>query len=121
MAKDAGCKGGYTDDDALTVCVEGTGRSHGTHGLVHDKMDKVVGGLVQTKQLETDGKMSLKQAIDAAAQSHTEAFPRSGCSPDCIKAQLNDYYREACPNGRFAAKDKNGRLHGVDDMEHANY
>jgi len=81
-------------------------------------MDEIVGGLVQTKQLEADGKMSLKQAIDAAAQSHTEAFPRSGCSPDCIKAQLNDYYGEACPNGRFSAKDKNGWLHKPGDSKY---
>jgi len=102
---------GYDTGDAFTVCVEGKNQYHGTHGLVHVKMDTIVSGLVQTKQLEPDGKMNLTTAIDAATQSHAEAFPLSECSPDCIKAQLGDYYGNTCDNGQFATLNKRGKPH----------
>ena len=119
MAKKGNCPG-YSRESAPTVCVEGTSQNHGTHGLVHGKMDETVALLVKNNQIGPDGNMSLDQAVDAAAKSHAEAFPLSGCSEKCIKAQLDSYYRNTCPNGRFAAVDKQGNPHKPDTGDGGN-
>lgn len=99
--------------DAPTVCVEGTTQHAGSHGRVHDKMDKEVALLARKGKLQ-DGTMSLDQAIDAATQSHKEAFPASRCSHKCIRNQLESFYREKCPNARPKAVDKHGNVPGSD-------
>ncbi len=55
-------------------------------------------------------KISLGDALDAAADSHMKAFPLSLCSKKCIRSQLDDYYKNACSqsNTQLSAKDKNG-------------
>jgi len=109
--KDTNPTGLYRTETALTVCVEGENQYHGTHGLVHAKLGDAISRLEMKKTRESpDGMMSLDEAIDVAAESHSEAFPRSKCSEECIKAQLRDYYGTTCPNARFAAVDKYGRL-----------
>jgi|GEM_PF-1923164 len=83
-------------------------------------MDEIVGSLVTHgyrasdgthKRIGADGKMTSDEAITAAAKSHTAAFPLSGCSEKCIEVQLRDFYEEACPNGKFATVNKNGKPH----------
>jgi len=114
----------YSPNKAPTVCVEGFSQNHGTHKLVHDKMDEIVGSLVTHgyrapdgthKRIGADGKMDLELAIEAAATSHAKAFPKSGCSRDCIKAQLNEYYGKTCSSGKFATVKKGGQRHKPHD------
>jgi len=103
----------YSKGDAPTVCVEGSTQHHGTHKLVHDRMDDAVADLV--KQGKAPGGMiSLDDAIDSAVKSHAEAFPLSGCSKKCIKAQLEGYYKneKVCKKeAKIKSISKNGHPH----------
>jgi hypothetical protein len=63
-------------------------------------MDAQIQQLANTAGALTNGTMSMDQAINAAATSHDESFPLSGCSKDCIKNQLENYYNQACPGTR---------------------
>jgi len=117
----------YEHAKAPTVCVEGHTHSVGTHGLVHSKMDEAVNKMVgdeavayrwlENGQLSADRKtMGLDMTIEAAAQSHSAAFPFSGCSKNCIKAQLENHYKKSCKNKdgqapRFGAVNKLGHEH----------
>jgi len=85
-------------------------------------MDEIVGSMVTHgyrapdgthKRIGADGKMDLELTVEAAATSHAEAFPYSGCSEGCIRAQLRDYYQKTCPKGRFAVVNKCGKEHGL--------
>lgn len=120
MAKDA-CPGydrppNPLHNSAPTVCVEGTSQNFGSHGRVHDAMDRQVAALSRNGRL-SDGSMSMDQAIDSATRSHQEAFPASRCSADCIRAQLKAFYESACRNGRFKAVDKHGSAVGSDEAD----
>ena len=35
------------------------------------------------------------EAIDAAVKSHNETF-KPACNPECLRAQLHDYYDKLC-------------------------
>jgi Domain of unknown function (DUF4150)/GHH signature containing HNH/Endo VII superfamily nuclease toxin 2 len=107
MMKNAGCVG-YDYKDAPTVCTEGTNQNVGSHGRIHTKMDEQVQGLADAGKA-AGGKMSMDDTIDAAVKSHKEAFPASRCSADCIRNQLNSYYKGKCPNASPSAVDKNGK------------
>lgn len=98
---------GQMHKDAPTVCVEGTNQNVGSHGRVHDKMDKAVALLAKNGKLD-NGTMSMDQAIDSATKSHGEAFPLSRCSEKCIRAQLDNFYKDKCANARPNAVDKHG-------------
>jgi len=111
MAKDS-CPN-YNHDTAPTVCVEGTSQHFGSHGRVHDAMDREVAALARRGQLQ-GGTMSVDQAIDAATRSHQQAFPASRCSSACIRAQLDSYYKSICRNSRLKAVDKQGGAVGGD-------
>ncbi len=100
------CKN-YEHNMAPTVCVEGTSQDFGSHKRVHDAMDGIVSGMANTGQLKNGG-MSVDQAINAAALSHKAAFPASGCSTKCIKAQLESYYGQMCKGATLKAVDKHG-------------
>lgn len=97
---------------APTVCAEGASQHHGSHGRVHDAMDGNIGVLARNGKLD-NGTMSMAQAIDAAADSHAEAFPLSRCSKKCIRAQLESYYD--CPGARPKAVDKMGNPQAPDE------
>lgn len=53
--------------------------------------------------------LSMDDAIDAAVESHAEAFPASGCRESCIRAQLEDYYDRLCPGAQVNAKTQEGK------------
>jgi hypothetical protein len=105
----------YDHGLAPTVCAEGGTQHHGSHSRVHDKMDAIVSKLAANGKLK-NGQMTMDQAIEAAAESHKQAFPLSGCSKKCIKAQLAGYYKNTCPNGKFDAVDKTGAAIGDVNM-----
>jgi hypothetical protein len=107
MAKDGACPN-YDHGAAPTVCTEGTTQHVGSHGRVHNAMDRQVRSLASRGKVSADGTMSVDDAIEAAASSHQAAFPLSKCSKKCIKAQLESYYKQMCRGGRLKAVDKNG-------------
>lgn len=99
--------------DAPTVCVEGASQHVGSHGRVHDAMDRVTKSFLKAQKRKPDafGKvtLSLDEAISLAVKSHQSAFPMSGCSSECTRKQLESYYFNACKDARPVAKDKMGR------------
>jgi Domain of unknown function (DUF4150)/GHH signature containing HNH/Endo VII superfamily nuclease toxin 2 len=90
--------------DAPTVCVEGYSHTVGSHKRIHKNMDKQIKNIADIPagmpEALQDGTMSMDQAIEAAAKSHQESFPASKCSKECIKNQLESYYKKACPGTR---------------------
>jgi hypothetical protein len=103
MTKDGACPG-YNKGDAPTVCVEGRGHDHGSHKRVHRAMNAAL------RVGATGGTISMDGAINAAVASHAAAFPLSKCSPGCIRAQLEAYYKEKCPNATLPALDQDGKI-----------
>lgn len=89
----------YDFRDAPTVCVEGTSQSVGSHKRAHTELAEAHSALEQNGKVAADGSMSMKDALDAAVDSHAEAFPLSKCSKKCIRAQLESYYN-VCKNSR---------------------
>lgn len=97
MTKDGKCPG-YTHGSAPTVCVEGVNNSHGSHGRVHDTLaremeDYKTGGFSLFGPRET---ISYAKARDIAIDSVRDTFPESKCSKDCLRAQLDSYYKNKC-------------------------
>ena len=117
----------YKESKAPVVCAEGTSHSNGgSHDRLHTSLDKGLDTYVRggpkregvtfkvtiekettTKNLNRLGKTYSKvkdalltkdEAITLAADSHAETFPNSKCSPKCIKAQLEDFYKNCKDN-----------------------
>ncbi|WP_321950768.1 HNH/endonuclease VII fold toxin-2 domain-containing protein [Paraburkholderia bannensis] len=82
------CWGKYKHGDAPTMCLEGTtnNAANGSHGLAHDLTEDVIKGHRNAPS------MSYTMARDRI--SDVLAIPY-GCSPACIKAQLDKYYKDA--------------------------
>lgn len=89
----------YDHGAAPTVCVEGTSQNFGSHKRAHVALAKEHEKLAARGKISPDGTMSMDDALDAAADSHAEAFPLSRCSKKCIRAQLESYYK-TCRNAR---------------------
>jgi hypothetical protein len=89
---------------APTVCVEGTSQQFGSHKRVHEKYAETTAAATKG----VDGRMSMADTLDAAAESHVRAFPLSRCSKACILAQLKGHYDKHCANSRVLPGDKNG-------------
>ncbi|EBP3214576.1 Uncharacterised protein [Salmonella enterica subsp. indica] len=102
------CSGG----GAPTVWVEGYNQHSGSHGRIHTAMDNEVRTLVEKGKASDT--MNMAQAVDGAVKSHRKAFPFSGCSDKCIRAQLNSYYMANCKSARPRTTDKNGKPHKQD-------
>jgi Domain of unknown function (DUF4150) len=94
----------YKHETAPTVCVEGTSQHFGSHKRVHEKYAETTAAA--TKNAE--GRMSMADTLDAAAESHVRAFPLSRCSKACILAQLKGHYDTHCANSKVLPGDKNG-------------
>lgn len=95
------CGNSYEHNLAPTVCVEGTSQHFGSHRRVHRALSAEHAALARSKakKIGPDGRMSMDDALNAAVRSHGKAFPTSGCSDKCIRAQLDAYYK-VCNNGR---------------------
>lgn len=91
---------GYKHALAPTVCVEGTSQNLGSHKRVHEALAEEHTALKRNGKVGADGSMSMDDALEAAAQSHENAFPLSRCDKKCIRAQLDAYYKKACGAGR---------------------
>ena len=100
----------YEHSIAPTVCVEGANQNQGSHKRIHDQTDAMLRLKQSSGKITNTGLISRADAIDAAADAHKISFPMSKCSAKCIKAQLENYYSQACPRTKLSAKDKNGKL-----------
>ncbi|MEY4560881.1 MAG: hypothetical protein RLZZ618_158 [Pseudomonadota bacterium] len=80
-----------THNKAPTVCVEGVNNTHGSHGMMHSKLDSMM--LDHVSKL--GDKISLDEAIAAAVRSHNETF-KPACDPRCLTEQLKSYYKNVC-------------------------
>jgi hypothetical protein len=107
-----GCKN-YKEGAAPTICVEGTNNSHGSHGVIHEKLGAKLGELIYLdgKPIPPGAQISKKDAINAGTQSIAESFPLAGCDPRCIRAQLTAFYEKL----NCAAKNESGENGGSQD------
>jgi len=96
----------YDHDVAPVVCAEGTSWDVGSHGRAHEAYAYAIGKV----PADANNTVSLDNAISAAVASHTAAFPLSKCSPKCIRAQLEGYYKQMCPNARPSVVNAQGKL-----------
>ena len=90
---------------APTVCVEGTSQHFGSHKRIHVKYAEAT----LTAPKGADGRMSMADTLNAAADSHVRAFPLARCTKACILAQLKGHYDKHCANSRVLRGDQNGK------------
>ncbi|MCU7850388.1 MAG: DUF4150 domain-containing protein [Candidatus Thiodiazotropha sp. (ex Lucinoma kastoroae)] len=98
----------YDHGAAPTVCAEGTSQNMGSHKRLHQALAGEHQTLAADGKIAPDGSMSMDDAMDAAADSHQDAFPASKCSKKCIRAQLEPYYR-TCRGGRPSMVDEQAK------------
>ena len=79
----------YNHSKAPTVCAEGTSHSQGSHGAMHTFTNKYSKKNVDN----SDNTISYEKARDASIKAHIDTFPFGFCSPDCLRAQLDDYFK----------------------------
>ncbi len=93
MTKNGNCPG-YTKGGAPTLCVEGANNSNGSHGLVHKALDS----RIQDHKSGWFGRdtVTYPEARNMGVKSIQETFPESQCDSDCLKAQLDEYYKNKC-------------------------
>ncbi len=93
--KSASCNK-YTSGSAPTVCVEGTGRHHGSHKEIHTEMDRLVGIFKENQNnpipisAGENGKNE-DTAVAMAADSFHNSIGEH-CDRECTVAQLKHYY-----------------------------
>ncbi|WP_377155223.1 PAAR-like domain-containing protein [Roseateles sp. UC29_93] len=100
----------YEHGVAPTVCVEGFSQNHGSHARAHQALARLHRSKQKLGKVGQDMRMSMDDAIDAAADSHKEAFPLSGCSKECIRAQLESYYDRVCRGARPAMVNEQSKV-----------
>jgi len=108
----------YDMKKAPCICVEGAGHGVGTHGLMHTfqsatAMKCEVGGfkdvsggtaMVKNKKGQLSKPLrhpttTVSDAQKSGAKAVSQSFPESGCSEECIEAQLKAYHEESPPKG----------------------
>lgn len=72
----------YNGKAAPCICADGE-KTVATHGLLHEAHAKELKALAPS-----GGKITFGQALDIAVKNVKDVFPDSGCSDDCIRAQL---------------------------------
>lgn len=77
---------------APTMCVEGATNALGSHGKAHRSLLQVLDE--NHRNIPFGQKMSKADAIDAGVESVRKTFPESRCSEECLKAQLESYYKK---------------------------
>ncbi|MFC4161904.1 HNH/endonuclease VII fold toxin-2 domain-containing protein, partial [Chitinimonas lacunae] len=87
---------GCVNQLAPTICVEGTNQYQASHGHIHGKLSQVLRNARKGngQPIPDKGPMTKDEAIDAGAESIVLAFPSSGCSKKCLKAQLRAFYKD---------------------------
>ncbi|WP_218187953.1 PAAR-like domain-containing protein [Desulfosarcina cetonica] len=105
---------GCSHDNAPCVCVNNENQYDGTHRDCHSVFDPIEYGEAQKSP---KGKMTYKKARDAAAKS--AAGVNGGKEPtqkqqDCIKAQLDNYYKN-CLKNKDGSISQNAQLNAQED------
>lgn len=78
----------YSEDKALTICVEGANQRDGSHGKIHKILDN------ELKTTTVGSLISYVKARNAGIESIKKTFPLSDCNPLCLANQLDDNYKE---------------------------
>ncbi|MCE9529812.1 MAG: DUF4150 domain-containing protein [Planctomycetes bacterium] len=86
-----GCAG-YDTGKAPCICVEGNSQNIGSHGLMHSVQSYMA------NKKGSGGKQSFMQASNTATAAVSAVFPESVCDPACIRKQLFNYHKDACPD-----------------------
>lgn len=81
----------YDVDAAPCVCAEGPNQVTATHGQLHTRR-----GVAALHERDSKGNWSRKKAAKVGAKAICKAFPDSGCSQECLEAQINNYHDKAC-------------------------
>lgn len=83
------CWAKYTEGGAPTICLEGTSNNptNGSHGAFHLASEKIIAPI-----RNRTATMAYPEARDEMARMTSLVY---GCSADCIKAQLDAYYKKA--------------------------
>lgn len=88
---------GYSYEDAPTMCLEGTSNSEGwgSHGDAHANLKKSVHRYRESRlaQKKNPNVISYNEASNQGVDAVRDAAA-SQCDPDCLKAQLNDHYKQ---------------------------
>jgi hypothetical protein len=79
--------------NAPTICVEGTNNSHGSHGAAHRELDQ----RIKAYKDKYGGKISYKAQRDKSVEA-IRAAGASHCDPECLKKQLDEFYKD-CDKG----------------------
>ncbi|MBF5005297.1 HNH/endonuclease VII fold toxin-2 domain-containing protein [Diaphorobacter caeni] len=91
---------------APTVCVEGVNNSHGSHGAIHNELEKLMAKY-------PNGEITYNQAVDEGVSSVRSVFSVSGCTEKCLRAQLKSFYdKYANCSPLKASSGKGGRGRG---------
>lgn len=77
---------------APTMCVEGATNSLGSHGKAHRSLLNVLNE--KHSAIPFGETMPKADAIDAGVESVRKTFPEARCSEECLKAQLENYYKK---------------------------
>ncbi|WP_437761072.1 PAAR-like domain-containing protein [Sorangium sp. So ce1389] len=80
------CWQGYSEKGAPTICMEGANNTQGSHGLFHKYTE------LKIKPHLNGRTMSYKTARDLMVNEVARLY---GCNPDCLKEQLDAYYKGA--------------------------
>ncbi|WP_299950376.1 PAAR-like domain-containing protein [uncultured Ruegeria sp.] len=89
----------YDAKAAPCVCAEGATHNKGSHGLMHNDMyceilDNALPASDAKNPLNCHS-LTYGQMRDKSISSMKKVFPESGCSPACIKAQLDAFHEKA--------------------------
>ncbi|MFV0548390.1 MAG: PAAR-like domain-containing protein [Limnobaculum xujianqingii] len=111
---------GYKESEAPTICVEGVNNGNGTHGQVHDSLARKI---KDHKNSWFGGDtIDYADARDLGIDSIRDTFPESKCSKDCLKAQLDDYYKDKCKKDMPAVAGKKlPKGSDIDDSSAGNF
>ncbi len=88
---------------APTVCLEGVNNSHGSHGYAHANLKIIMDRRRAAGQTTLDYPTARDDAVHAITYPKPLA-PASDCNPECLKKQLDEYYKE-CANASLRVHD----------------
>lgn len=86
-------KDDYDHRNAPTICLEGTNQSHGSHGKAHTALSEII---EKYKTINQTDRISYGKARDFSLNALKLVAPH--CDPDCLRAQLDAYYKD-CDKG----------------------
>jgi hypothetical protein len=79
----------YKTNKAPCMCVEGPSNTIGTHGLMHTYK-----GSMAIDGQDKNGMQTLDQATENGVKAQKKVFKESGCTEECIEAQLKKYHED---------------------------